>query len=194
MLVILIMISISFGLESFTGLSDDTKKWLTYIFPPARLLDFFAGGYLGKLFLGYKSQKDYGNRNEIVWNIAGGGFVLASFVLLLTAPDLIPISYRTSAIWLPGSLVLVWISANEKGFLSKLLSARFLIKIGNISQYLFLIHQIVIRFVNKILGRVIIRERFILLFAIVEFGVSVFGAAIIDKCVRYKKLGLLHKS
>ena len=52
--------------------------------------------------------------------------------------------FRYSLLYLPVSIVLVTTSMFDKGFISRILSCKAMVNIGNLSGYAFLIHQLVI--------------------------------------------------
>lgn len=52
--------------------------------------------------------------------------------------------------FLPSSILLVWVFAECKGALTKSINYRMLIKLGNVSAYAYLIHQVTIHYVTNI--------------------------------------------
>lgn len=57
-------------------------------------------------------------------------------------------------IYIPISSLMIWLFAVNKGAISKVFTNKLLIFIGNMSGYSFLIHQIVLRYLNSILKHI----------------------------------------
>ena len=119
---------------------------LTYIFPLIRLGDFMIGCQLGVIFMQYTPslQKVSATILEII-----------AFLLLLLYRlffqygfnQLIffePISF--DVIFIPLSILFVYLFAIKKGIITSLLTNRFFIFVGNVTGDAFLIHYLVIKF------------------------------------------------
>ena len=132
--------------SSFT---DNYSKWFTYIFPVFRLGDFFIGCSLGYIFL---------HRREAQHKFATTFCELVTFLLIATSLYLYDTQislgglewYRYTLLYSPTSVLLVYLFAQNQGYLTKLLANPVLIHLGNISAYTFLIHPVVIRYINKV--------------------------------------------
>lgn len=117
----------------------------TYICPVFRFGDVIIG-----LLVGYclkdKTIRYRRNSNGIEVCLATGYVI---FVCLLQVyRDSIPSYLSTSIIYIPISVALVIVFWLNDGGITKCLSRSFLVLIGNISPYAFLIHQVVIRYVD----------------------------------------------
>ena len=126
--------------------------FLFYIFPISRLLDFMLGILLCDLFL-YIKRKRIVNYNKLNANL----FELSSLLLLvifILISSFIPKVYRYAIYyWVPMSvLILTFAYFNEsKGLLSKILSSRFLVLLGEASFCFYMIHQLSINIMKAIL-------------------------------------------
>lgn len=122
------------------------KDYLVYIFPLYRVLDFVIGCNLGYLFLHSKSK------SESSGTIKYTAFELLSALASIGLPvlfDLIGLEdVLFSAKDMPGVVLLIYVLGFNKGFVSKLLSTKVFVWLGNMSAYTFLIHQVVINYVQ----------------------------------------------
>ena len=158
----LIQILISFLTVNIKGFDGNFHTWITYCCPFFRLLDFSIGCNLGYIFL-ENSKKSINNKNDdeekvsIIYSI----FELLAFVI---APFLVwwsqgQYSSRlantftpTTIIFLPLSVALVYLFAKKKGIFTRCLSIKSILRLGDLSQYMFLIHFAVIFVVSKIVS------------------------------------------
>jgi len=137
LLVLLIPVSIAF-------IKGEISYWLFYINPVFRLVDFTMGLLL------YEAYKKF--NHTISSRIAS--FLEISFVTLMlvfiAAHNQIGFTYRLSCYyWLPMCLV-IFIFSFQKGILSKLLSKKAFIILGEISFAFYLVHMLVIRYVEAL--------------------------------------------
>ena len=151
MALVLCQILIGVGVESCTS---DTRliQGLTYNFPLYRCFDFTLGCNLGWLYTCCK--KKINEKKTCL-------FVLTSFATIATivlVPKIWNISFLTwcknTVVLMPASCLLVlsffMLDLNES---NKCIS--LLIKLGNISAYTYLIHELVIRYINIFMIRVL---------------------------------------
>ena len=126
---------------------DNFSKWVTYILPVFRLGDFVIGCLWGYIFI---------NRRNIINDcIAAIGEVVVLVCILISQyiydnqiGFLGAESFRYNMLFTVSSVALVYLFAINKGVLSKVLTCKPIIYLGNISAYTFLIHQIVIRYID----------------------------------------------
>ena len=134
-------------------ISDNFHKWFTYICPVYRLGDFCIGGLLGYIWL-KKSKKyeEFENNNRIIGTlmevVALSLFLIAHMIYV----GEISISafrwLKYSCLYLPSSLLMVWVFSAEQGVITRTIHYKWLLFIGNISAYAYLIHQIVISYID----------------------------------------------
>ena len=131
--------------------TNRVDRWFTYIFPLFRVGDFFIGCNLGMLYKNYYKEitksKAFFLEVITILAIVINQIIYSSRITFLGAD-----SFRYTIISLPISISLVYLFAYNNGIFTKLLSnCSILIKIGNLSGYLFLIHQVVIRQIDTLL-------------------------------------------
>lgn len=149
---------------------DDIIKWVTYISPFYRLGDIIVGAVFGWMYV-----KETILKNRLSCYHASAVVALMAILgiqLFLYKQCDIPKAFVFDLYWLPVSLAFVCVFA-WWGDIRKNLLTKSLMYIGNISGYAFLIHQIMIKFVqlfsaNKtivtvvaFLGTIICTEMFI---------------------------------
>jgi len=119
--------------------STDVNYWIYYINPLFRIFDFFLGIFLHHLYIKYKDQdvlKKYATYFEVASIILFLGFYFFR--------DNVPQEFRWSLYyWIP-MVFLIFIFAMQSGIVSKLLSKRGCIWLGEISFAFYMIHQLVI--------------------------------------------------
>ena len=133
--------------------------WFTYIFPLSRLEDFFIGCNLGYIY----AAADKKVKNASVLYTVGEILVVISivfkwvvYVLIISLPaenNIKVISqnwWGNSVYWTITSCVLIYLFAQNRGKVSVLLTNKVFVYIGNMSPYLFLIHQMVYRYLESI--------------------------------------------
>lgn len=139
------------GIVSIIPTSADIAKWLVYINPFFRCIDFAIGCCAAMI---YKTVR----YNDKFLKISGFLFCILSIGSILLFGKL---RTNNSYIWLIYSLIytpalffgLINIS-NSKSLISKILSIKPFVWLGNISGYTFLIHQIVIWYIGSILSKI----------------------------------------
>lgn len=129
-------------------------QWVTYIFPVARLGDFIIGCCLGKIFL---------NHDFNIGKLTATFLEALSFLMFIAAEYIFAsekgilgtVYFKYTVIFTPISVLLVFLFAINKGYISRCLTCKPLIFLGDISAYTFLIHQIVIRYIGALNYRLI---------------------------------------
>ena len=114
--------------------------WFTYVCPLFRLGDFYVGCCAGYLFRHYKIR--LGTINATL--LEALTFILIFISQTVLKGKLYPLG--TATIFLPSSVLLVYLFALNKGWISRILTCKPLVFIGDISGHMFLIHMIVIRY------------------------------------------------
>mgnify|MGYP000953059400 CR=1 FL=1 len=146
-------------------LSNDVTKWFTYVCPAYRLLDFMIGCNVGYAFIHGHSSK---NRTAVETIV----LIIVSVQIWIYNQFEISEGIRYTFYWMPMNMLLIYLGACQGGkFTQFLASNKVLIWIGNRSGEAFLIHQIVIKFVNCF------TEKKILL-AIVSFLLTIIAVVI----------------
>lgn len=162
--------------------SDNPSKWITYICPLFRLGDFFIGCNLGYLFLNSKNRM---NQKSATF------CELAVFFLIFLTQYCRKTTFiggewcRYSIIYLPTSVALIYLFAISNGLLSKLLTNRLMIYIGNMSPYAFLLHQVVNHYLAKYLAGSVIRSNQYLFYSL-SLLVTLFLSQVYDNIIKPK--------
>lgn len=132
------------------SISDNAAKWVTYICPLFRLGDFAIGCNLGYLFLKHRLQ--IGKLTATLGEVGVFGILLISQMIYVGQYGFWSTEwFKLTVMYVPGSVLLVYLFALNQGWLSGLLTNKALIFVGNISGYAFLIHQMVIRDLRELL-------------------------------------------
>lgn len=149
-LTFVIMIVIAYLTNGWVFAGEDLHNNLTYINPLFRTLDFFIGCNLGYIFITGKSLHSTG------WSTAFE--IIALICIPLTSLFAVrfystPIGciLVSSVLWLPVTLLLVWAFAKGNGYITRALSAKPFVSLGDISNYAFLIHYVVLIYVASLI-------------------------------------------
>lgn len=132
----IILSIILFALQIFM---DSIAPIYGYVFPLSRIIDVIIGCNLGYLYLNY-TNSSYNEFRYTIYEIMAIAFAIISEYLFLK------VCKSNHEIFIPSSMALVYIFAMKKGYISKLITNKILIYLGNISPYGFLIHNVVNRY------------------------------------------------
>lgn len=160
--------------------------WVLYVFPVTRSLDFIAGMLMAFLLTEGMAWQQRASGLAGAMGIIGGLALEAFCIVIDSMPDS-PHSYFLSAVWCIPSLLLVASAyiihiadqsskPSSAGIVSRLLRSRPLVFLGDISMPLFLVHQLVIRY----LGSTYDLSLYPLLSLLLCFGISIMIAAVIQ--------------
>ncbi len=117
--------------------------WTTYVFPPVRLVDFVVGMLLGMAFLrGYRLPG-----SATVWEVAAVCAIAAAVVAIPHVPAALQYSLWPLPFW----AALIAIIALRGGVLSRLLSHRGFVRLGEISYAFYLVHLSVLMVAEHVL-------------------------------------------
>lgn len=135
------------------GAAPEIVKWCTYYFPPVRFCDFGIGCALGWLFLNADKSKTI----EMSRLVNGAGqiacflLIAASMVAYATeAPFFGSRPVRPSLLFLPTTAVLIWLVASCSGAVQRVWSMGWIMRVGDLSPYAFLIHGVVLNYVSRV--------------------------------------------
>ena len=126
MLIIFIIVHVFFSLVSTyllkAGFNPEYIKWFTYYFPPVRCCDFGIGGILGWLYLHRASRES--SHHESWFQIS-----CLLFCFLLVAASMYVYTYRVtilgldsfrfSLLFLPSTMLLIWLLSTATGVVEK---------------------------------------------------------------------------
>lgn len=131
------------------GLSGKAAFYLTYLCPLFRAGDFTISCCMGCLYHSRKQES----------GLPGGAFSLLEFAAVLLAGGCLfiaatqmgvlgAVAFRYNVLFTPSAVLLVWLLAMGKGVISRLLSAKPFLWLAGLSPYGFLIHQVLIRYME----------------------------------------------
>lgn len=127
---------------------DNLEHRFFYINPFYRIADFVIGILLYNVYERRFLEKRF------ISKISATAFELiavAIFVGFFYFHGRIPMGYRYSSYyWIPMALI-IFVFSYQSGFLSKILSNRYLVLFGEISYSFYLLHFLIIRYTNKYL-------------------------------------------
>ena len=119
--------------------STEVNHWIYYINPLFRIADFFLGIVLHDVYIKYKDHKFLKDKATLLEFTA-----IVAFLGFYFFKDNVHQDYRWSLYyWIPMAF-LIFIFAMQNGLISKLLSKRVCIWLGEISFAFYMIHQLVI--------------------------------------------------
>ena len=124
----------------------DFALWFTFIFPPVRVIDFALGCNLGYIFLMLRGKE---HSKAVVWGldiVIAVLFAVTAVLYKSTGYFFSQDRYRHTFIFVPIALATVYSFALAKGPLPRLLTNKITVFFGNLTNYTYLIHQDVIRF------------------------------------------------
>ncbi|WP_309088669.1 acyltransferase [Domibacillus sp.] len=118
--------------------------WLLHIFPLARLFEFGIGAVLGLIFI---SKRDDVNISKFVFSLLES-FCVISFIGLLLLSVNLDVGAVRGGLFIPIWCMLIFTFSFQAGIISNVLSHKFLIYLGEISFSFYMIHQLVIRYLD----------------------------------------------
>ncbi|MBR4707676.1 MAG: acyltransferase [Pseudobutyrivibrio sp.] len=151
--LIALQIIAAYPMAAKYGEANNTYRWFMYTFPVYRIADFYAGCVLGRIYMLTDKDHQKSEQTTIAYTIIELTLLLFSmwFSLWLGRPteDAALLSLRN---WSSGYILMamawIWVFVQCKGLLTKAISNPLMIALGDISPQAFLIHYVVVRFVN----------------------------------------------
>lgn len=195
-IIVLFLIQIFLGTLISRSLYDGTKetfeivKGLTYSFPLYRTFDFFIGGFLGGIYLilmknRYVIKQDLCNAFEI----ATVSFFVLDYLTMLVLLNVLKYQlpwWAISVVHVPMSVFLVMSFALNRGIITRRINTEWLISLGNLSPYLYLVHELIAKYIGisiwKIFHVVYTEFPACIFVAVLAFPVSVLF------CLIWKKI------
>lgn len=134
-----------FWLNSYLNEANPFSAWLLHIFPFTRLFEFSTGMVLGLLFVERTGNPP---RLQLLNVLEWVG--LAAFFGLLIASKYMPAGMVRGVYFVPVWCLFIYVFAFQAGTVSRLLSHRLFVYLGEISFSFYMIHQLVIRYVQLV--------------------------------------------
>ena len=162
-IMLLLLPAIQYGLSlAFLrynlGIKNDVYLWAMNICPLYRFIDFFSGIILGMLC--QKTNKTITTNKLAFYTIIEIVILFASFagVWILEKENdnaFVASLLNPSIVFLPTSCLLVFLFGRKEGALTRALSTKIFVFIGNISGYAFLIHQLMIQYSKLLISKLV---------------------------------------
>lgn len=169
--------------------NEEIAKWFTYICPLYRLGDFVLGVCLAII---YERREVKNEINTKIYTIAEFFIIILSVVIMYVHNNMSNQGLRYTVLFVPTSLLIVYIFAINKGIITKLLTNKILVFIGNISAYTFLIHNIAIRCVRFVLFKFNLQD-IITLKIIFAIAITIIATMIYIKIESFLRKGKENK-
>lgn len=139
-------------------LEYDIAVWFVYFFPATRIFDILIGCNLGYIYLFNKNKEIiFPSLKELLALILTVVSIFVASYLPSKIPLDVEISVIESTVWwnyslifLPSSILLVYLFACGQGKLSKMMTNNFTMYLARISPYGFLIHPVVYTYLDKL--------------------------------------------
>ena len=131
-------------------ISFSTGWWFIYISPYNRIFDYSSGLIAGIIFASLAERMGKKDR-LLLFSILEIGVILLGYTYYKSS--LFPIdSIRRDMFYVPAILLIIFVFAFQKGILSKILSFKIFVKLGELSFPVFMIHQPCITLTALLLG------------------------------------------
>lgn len=146
-----VIVLLTAGLSRYCSIGDNFGKWITYICPLFRTLDFAIGVCLGRIYCNGRKQKCRKSISIVMTIITVLLMILELRFFELTEEPLRFQVVRYSFIYILSSVLIVYLFTREDGICYRLYECKILVILGDLSGYGFVIHQIVIEYVKYFL-------------------------------------------
>ena len=144
MLLMIMLLIALLAVYNYTLHGINDEFWL-YIFPPARLGEYFIGIIIGYYILSIK--KDAGGTRIVFTVLEIAALLQWVFIMMIPAEGW---RYRVME-WVIPNVILIGIFAYGRGHLSKLFSKKIFAFLGDVSFECFLLHVIIIRLIDMVI-------------------------------------------
>ena len=152
---------------------------MAYILPLSRAGDFIVGSAFGCIFI--HRARETNTKSAVATLLELAAFGLVVFSLTQSTKEL-NLKWTGCATWyLPGSVLLVYSFAMHKGLVSKLLTNRLTVWLGDLSAYGFLFHQVIIRYLRILIPKITDADLSKVTYAFISFAVTVAASVIYKK-------------
>ena len=138
------------------GLSGKAVFYLTYLCPLFRAGDFAISCCIGCLYRSRKEERiprgAFSLLELAVVLFSGGCF----FIAARQVGALGAVAFRYNVLFTPSAVLLVWLLAVGKGVISRLFSTKPFLWLAGLSPYGFLIHQVLIRYMDLATNKLVV--------------------------------------
>jgi peptidoglycan/LPS O-acetylase OafA/YrhL len=123
-----------------------SAHWLFYLTPPFRLFDFVLGVACGLYFLNSPRI----NLTSTTWTLLELACLAGILTMVLLSSYFVHQSYRYGVYYMPVFCATIFVFAHQGGWLSKILSGKTWVLLGEISFAFYMFHQLVFRYLNEL--------------------------------------------
>ncbi len=177
--VIAILMTIVYILVAVT-IPEEKYHAILYISPYMRLMDFVLGIFLALSYFKIKDQ------SLIKWNSTLCQIVVFSLIALLVVEScLLSENARLFApvYWIPvAALILIASLSERNGGGQNLLQNKYLLRLGELSFMIFMIHQIILRYITIVFGEILHFENDIV-YIILTLGLTIVLSLVVEKYI-----------
>lgn len=166
--------------------------WFIYISPYFRVFDFILGLIAGFLFIEIKKPSVKGIASRIlftIFEIGAIGFLIVSYKSGFLGFD----SFKYGLYYIPASILIVFIFAFQKGFVSLIISGKILVYLGNLSFPIFLMHQLVIIYTSILFAPTVYGYTLELTHVISQIALFIVIISLSDSLQRYFEIPIKNK-
>lgn len=132
------------------NVSGEMYSWFTYILPPFRMGDFFIGCCLGYI---YVNRSDNVKDNKLVISLLEIVTILLTIVTQLIYLGKIRFlgidNFGKTILYVPTSVAIVYLFSINRGIITKALTNKYLVFVGDLSAFAFLIHNIIVKYYSS---------------------------------------------
>ena len=159
--LLLSILSIQFALVTLSG-DYSWAHWIIYICPITRALDFVLGGGIAILIKRMNIQK------RLCYLLLFSGVIVAIVLLLITTKNVVGNAFLAVVWLLPTYAIIIGLFGTEQEPISRVIfQNKYVLFLGAISLELFLVHQLVIRYVIAFARRIDVMSSFVYLIAFI---------------------------
>jgi peptidoglycan/LPS O-acetylase OafA/YrhL len=142
--IVIIVWALLFLMNANIDENNDFHKWILHIFPVARLFEFSTGIIMAMFFVKKTHKPNVNKKLFTIYELLS----LASFAIALYFSVKLEVGIVRGVYFVPIWCLLVYTFAHQAGSFSKILSNRKLVYLGEISFSFYMIHQLVINYLN----------------------------------------------
>ena len=128
------------------GRNVSSAHWLFYIWPPFRLFDFVLGIACGLYFLNTPRI----NLSRAAWTLIELACMGCILAMVLLSSYYVHQSFRYGVYYMPVFGLTIFVFAHQGGLLSKVLSGKVWVLLGELSFAFYMFHQLVFRYLNEL--------------------------------------------
>lgn len=148
LLILIIWLSAAFFISSKSSLNPTVAYWLFYISPYFRFAEFAIGVLLGLIYL--KRPDPNGEKPDRFSDTLLELISIGLLVVFLEYSSFIPQPYLYSVYFIPVISMGIYVFARSKGLLAGVLSNHVLVKLGDMSFMIFILHLVVINYLLSV--------------------------------------------